>query len=114
MSAHCVECGTRYPDGGHPLRCLKQIGEGMDLTSCGGLVIADTTEPTALQRQVGGDHYKGDVIQHVEYCQKNKITWCEAAAIKYIIRHRKKNGVQDINKAIHYLELLKQIEYPNQ
>ena len=67
---------------------------------------------TALQKQVGGDHYKGDVIQHVEFCQRNKLTWCESASIKYIIRHRKKNGRQDILKAIHYLELLLEIEYP--
>jgi len=70
------------------------------------------TSVTALDKQVGGTHYKGDVIQHVEYCQKNKIPWCESAAIKYIVRHRKKNGRQDIEKAIHYLELLLDIEYP--
>jgi hypothetical protein len=80
------------------------------------LVVGDGRSPlgpeSALSAQVGGDHYKGDVIQHVEYCQKNRITWCESAAIKYIIRHRKKNGRQDIEKAIHYLQLLLEIEYP--
>lgn len=66
----------------------------------------------ALNKQVGGDHYKGVPIQHVEFCQRNQIPWCESAAIKYIIRHKKKNGRQDIEKAIHYLELLLEIEYP--
>lgn len=70
--------------------------------------------PAALAKQVGGTHYKDDAIQHVEYCQRNKFTWCESSAMKYIVRHRKKNGAQDINKAIHYLEMLKQIEYPGQ
>jgi len=65
----------------------------------------------ALEKQVGGGHYKDQPIQHVEFCQKNKIPWCESAAIKYIVRHRKKNGVEDIDKAIHYLELLKELEY---
>ena len=69
-------------------------------------------KPSALARQVGGNHYKGDAIQHVEFCQRNHLTWCESAALKYMVRHRRKNGRQDIEKAIHYLELLLEIEYP--
>lgn len=64
----------------------------------------------ALEKQVGGTHYKMP-IQHVEFCQRNKLLWCESAAIKYIVRHRQKNGRQDIEKAIHYLELLLELEY---
>jgi len=60
--------------------------------------------PSPLDRQVGGTHYQS-AAQHVTFCQRNRIPWCEAAAIKYIIRHRKKNGKQDLEKAIHYLEL---------
>lgn len=63
----------------------------------------------ALSNQVGGSHYKGAAIQHVEFCQVNDIPWCEASALKYIIRHRKKNGAQDLQKAIHYLQLAMQI-----
>lgn len=63
-----------------------------------------------LDRQVGGTHYVSK-IQHVSFCQQNGIPWCEAAAIKYIVRHRKKNGKQDIEKAIHYLELCIHEEY---
>ena len=59
---------------------------------------------TPLDRQVGGNHYRSNV-QHVTFCQRNHIPWCEASAIKYIIRHRKKNGRQDLEKAIHYIEL---------
>jgi len=75
--------------------------------------VKPTTTGSALAKQVGGSHYKGDVIQHVEYCQRNRIPWCESAAIKYIVRHAKKNKAQDVQKAIHYLELLLQIEYPD-
>lgn len=67
---------------------------------------------SALEKQVGGTHYKDMPIQHAEFCQRNRIPWCEAAAIKYICRHKKKNGRQDIEKAIHYLELLLELEYP--
>jgi hypothetical protein len=64
----------------------------------------------ALQRQVGGSHYLSG-IQHVQFCQENRIPWCESAAIKYILRHRRKNGREDIEKAIHYLELLMALDY---
>lgn len=67
---------------------------------------------SALKKQIGGHHYKGMPIQHVVFCQKNGFHWCEAAAMKYIVRHRQKNGRQDVEKAIHYLELLLEIEYP--
>jgi hypothetical protein len=65
----------------------------------------------ALDIQVAGDHYKAMPIQPVEFIHANNIPYCEANAIKYICRHRKKNGEQDIRKAIHYLELLIQMEY---
>lgn len=65
---------------------------------------------SALNKQVGGNHYSMP-IQHVEFCQRNRLPWCESAAIKYIVRHKQKNGIEDIRKAIHYLELLAEIEY---
>lgn len=71
-----------------------------------------SAKPTsALDKQVGGSHYKGMKIQHAVFCQVNGLPWCESAAIKYICRHKQKNGRQDIEKAIHYLELLLEIEY---
>ena len=67
--------------------------------------------PEALQTQVGGSHYKGMRIQHVEFVHANNIPYIEANAIKYICRHRQKNGRQDIEKAIHYLQILLELEY---
>jgi hypothetical protein len=72
----------------------------------------DPGKPSPLQSQVGGDHYRKLAIQPVEFCQRNQLGYCESAVIKYVTRHREKNGVQDIDKAIHYLQLLKEIEYP--
>lgn len=59
-----------------------------------------------LKRQEGGNHYKGMAIQPVEFIVANAIPYREANAIKYICRHSKKNGKQDILKAIHYLEMI--------
>lgn len=64
----------------------------------------------ALQKEVGGEHYKMK-IQPIEFITANDIPFIEGNVIKYVCRHKKKNGVQDIDKAIHYLELLKQLEY---
>ena len=66
---------------------------------------------TALTEQVGGDHYKSLAIQPVEYIVKNNLGWCEGNAVKYITRHKSKNGAADIRKAIHYLNLLLEMEY---
>ena len=63
---------------------------------------------TAINKQVGGDHYKKFVIQPAEFCYKNNIPYLEATAIKYLCRWRDKGGLQDLDKAIHFIELLKE------
>ena len=60
---------------------------------------------TAKDIQIGGDHYKSMPIQPGEFITKNSIPWYEGNAIKYICRHKMKNGRQDLEKAIHYLQL---------
>lgn len=72
------------------------------------------SEMEALTRQVGGDHYKSMSIQPVEFCQRNRLGFCESSAIKYICRHQAKNGKEDIRKAIHFLEMLLEFEYPDE
>lgn len=69
-------------------------------------------QPPPLAVQVGGAHYKTMKIQHVEFIHANGIPYIEANAIKYICRHKQKNGRQDIEKAIHYLQILLELEYP--
>lgn len=64
-----------------------------------------------LPKQVGGNHYATMAITPTEYILANKIGWLEGNAIKYISRHQNKNGVEDIDKAIHYLELVKEKIY---
>lgn len=66
--------------------------------------------PSALAVQPGGNHYKGMKIQPVEYIHANAIPYMEGNVIKYISRWRLKNGVQDLEKAKHYIELLIEME----
>jgi len=62
--------------------------------------------PDPLQRQEGGEHYKGMKIQPVEFVHANGIPYLEGCAIKYLCRHRAKGGVVDLLKAKHYIDLL--------
>ncbi len=60
----------------------------------------------AKEKQIGGGHYKDYAIQPLDYILANNIPWCEANVIKYVTRWRSKNGVEDLKKARHYLDLL--------
>ena len=65
----------------------------------------------ALMKQVGGNHYKDKAIQPIEYIHANKMGFIAGNVIKYISRYKEKNGEADIRKAIHYCELLLELEY---
>lgn len=64
----------------------------------------------ALDKQVGGNHYKDLKIQPIEFIHANNIPFCEANAIKYLCRWRNKNGIEDLKKAKHYIDLLIELE----
>lgn len=66
---------------------------------------------SALSKQVSGTHYKALKIQPVEYIHANGIGFCEGNAIKYLSRHKEKNGAADIRKAIHFCEIILELEY---
>lgn len=68
------------------------------------------TDNGALGVQVGGNHYKKFKIQPIEFIHKNDIPFIEGNVIKYICRWRDKNGIQDLEKAKHYIELLIDLE----
>ena len=72
-----------------------------------------TTQPSALNVQVAGNHYKDQPIQPVEYIHANGIGYFEGNVIKYVSRWRKKNGLADLEKAKHYIELLIELEAKN-
>ena len=58
----------------------------------------------ANERQVGGSHYKDQRIEPWDYITENKIPYLEGNVIKYVSRHAFKGGLQDLEKAQHYLE----------
>ena len=72
--------------------------------------VLDSLKDTALATQVGGSHYKDMPIQPVEFITKNKIGFLEGCVIKRVCRWRAKDGLQDLRKAIHEIELLIEME----
>jgi hypothetical protein len=65
---------------------------------------------SALDLQINGDHYKKAKIQPIEFIHANNIPFCEANVIKYIFRWKSKNGIADLQKAKHYIDLLMELE----
>lgn len=66
-----------------------------------------------LDTQVDGNHYKMMKIQPVEFIHANGIPYLEGNVIKYVSRWRNKNGLADLEKAKHYIELLIELEGRN-
>lgn len=94
-----------------PALDIQQPAEDVQQASGGQAGGDRSTSGVALTKQVGGDHYKDCAIQPVEYIHANGIEYLEGNVIKYVTRHKAKNGAADIRKAIHYLELILSLQY---
>jgi hypothetical protein len=68
---------------------------------------------SALDTQVGGEHYRAGTIQPVQFIESNKLAFLEGCVVKRVTRHDKPTGKgrQDIEKAIHELQLLLELRY---
>lgn len=69
---------------------------------------------TSLDTQIGGTHYKNCAIQPVEFITKNKLGFLEGCVIKRICRYEDKNGLEDLKKAKHEIDLLIELKYGRQ
>lgn len=65
---------------------------------------------SALDTQVGGSHYKNFKIQPVEFIHQNGIGYMAGNVIKYVSRYREKNGIEDLKKARHYIDMMIEFE----
>lgn len=77
------------------------------------ITMEETEAFNALEKQVAGNHYKDLPIQPVEYIHANAMGYLEGNVVKYVSRWRKKNGIADLEKAKHYIELLIELETRN-
>lgn len=63
------------------------------------------------REQIGGNHYNNKRIQPIDYIIENNLPYCEGNVVKYVTRHKEKNGAEDIRKAIHYLRFILAADY---
>ena len=67
---------------------------------------------SAYNKQIGGKHYQNFSIQPSKFVIENKLLFPEGCAIKYICRHQNKGGKEDLLKAIHFIEMIIERDYP--
>jgi len=60
----------------------------------------------AMDIMIGGTHYKMLPIEPWEIIERNNMGFFDGNALKYIMRFKLKNGIEDLKKARHYLDKL--------
>ena len=67
---------------------------------------------SAYDKQIGGKHYQNFSIQPSKFVIENELLFPEGNVIKYICMHRFKNGKEDLEKAVHFIEMIIERDYP--
>ena len=109
MKSFCESCANK--------QCAATLDPCASCMRSGNAYIGYVSEDdvkNALNKQEGGNHYKDNAIQPIVYIHANKLGFCEGNVVKYITRHKEKNGAEDIRKVIHYCELLLELEYKDE
>lgn len=61
--------------------------------------------------KINPEHYNKYPIAPVEFVHRNNLGFIQGNIIKYIIRYKDKNGLEDLNKAKQYIDMLIKFEY---
>lgn len=64
-------------------------------------------ERKANDYQVGGAHYKTE-YEHWDLTLEIPYSYLEGQATKYVVRAKKKNGIEDLKKALHFVNKLQE------
>ena len=75
-----------------------------------GSVNAQLKQKSATDTQIGGDHYTKLAIQPMRYSMENGLDALQHTVIKYVTRFRDKNGIEDLEKAKHCIDMLIEFE----
>lgn len=62
----------------------------------------------ANENQIGGSHYKS-TYQHWDWVTEAEMPYLIAQITRYVSRWRKKNGIEDLEKAAHYMQKLNEV-----
>lgn len=74
------------------------------------MISDDKTLKEPVTKEIGGSHYQSE-IQPWDFIAANKLGFDEGNIVKYICRHQKKNGAEDIKKAISYCKHILKTQY---
>ena len=92
----------------------NHIDSYVDIVAWRPVVVDSEKVETALDTQIGGEHYKKYAIQPVEFITNNELGFLEGCVIKRICRYENKNGLEDLKKAKHEIDLLIELKYGRQ
>ena len=91
ITPYCVEFDDdywRFTD-----KCIELVNDGVNTPN-------KKYNPLVVQQS--GNHYKNGKIQPIEYSERNNLSMCQGNIVKYITRHKEKNGIDDLAKVVHY------------
>jgi len=104
---------TGFKAGNYFVQCIDPLGwecvEDSQKACCGYYIVEDASEvsrDTKADRVNEPLHYTQGGIQPLDYIISNKMDFLEGNVIKYVTRHKFKNGLEDLKKAKVYLEKL--------
>lgn len=65
----------------------------------------ESKELKASEKEIGGSHYKNESLQPLDIIAAIDLNFFQGNIVKYVTRHSKKNGLEDLKKAYHYCQL---------
>lgn len=86
---------------------MKTLDDQLDLSGKGKRKLS---LQKANEVQHGGNHYKVVKFQPWDVVLDWELGYLDGTALKYISRWKRKNGLEDIRKAIHFLQKLIEVE----
>ena len=87
--------------------CGKKLKDNEEVCSSCGQKNSHEVKDSVIEPS----HYLQYEITPSEFCYRNKIEYNVANVIKYTLRFKEKNGIEDLKKAKKYLELIAMYEY---
>jgi hypothetical protein len=87
---------------------IPDIGTFQAVQSTPGQLPVLPSPPEWANRQVGGNHYRTLAIQPLTYIIANRLKFAEGNIVKLVSRYRDKGGLEDLDKLIHYAQVLRE------
>lgn len=107
-SGYCVNCGLQRNPITEAGVCESAMAPQRYIRKDEEVPVINTAEQLgtslANARQVGGQHYKGTRIEHWDWAAANDLDYFQGQITKYVARWKSKNGIQDLEKAKHFLD----------